>query len=123
MMKELLNELEAIIGDEPPPVFKKMRALQRGAFEAMLTRYPKTDRDKLAAWFALWTRQKAYVKRLAYGKHRHDLDGKIVSRVSDQDISDAKLRMFETYVFAERGLVPTPERRHIIVEIKRKVAA
>jgi hypothetical protein len=120
MTRELLKQLEAIIGSEPPLSFRKVRALKRGAFEDMLARYPEADKDKLADWFSVWCRQKSYVNKLAHGKHRHDLDGKIVSGVSDKDIADAKLRMFETAVLASRGLVPQPERRHGIVEVKRK---
>jgi hypothetical protein len=97
-----------------------MKPLQRGAFEAMVARYPKVDQDKLREWFSVSCRQKSYVNKIANRKPRHDLDGKFVAGVSDQDVADAKLRIQLTAVYASRGLVPQSERRHFIVETKRK---
>jgi sRNA-binding protein len=121
MMKELLTQLAAILDSEPPLAFRKMRPLKRGAYEDMLARYPNVDQDKLAEWFSVWCRQKGYVNKIANGKPRHDLDGRFVSGVSDQDVADAKLRIQLTAVYASRGLIPVQsERRCVIVEFKRK---
>ena len=76
--KQLLIELEDILGGRLPEVFLnkvKLRPLKVGIFDDMITRYPAAKANELSAWLCHWTGHPADLNRISKGRRRYNLDG------------------------------------------------
>jgi sRNA-binding protein len=92
MSKTLRTQLQDIIGQPMPEVFgtQTLRPLKVGIFDDMVARYPALEAAALSAWFSQWTRQPVYLKRVATGRWRYDLDCEPVSEIRKCERDHAK---------------------------------
>jgi len=95
----MLAELPAILGSTPeglPPVLTvkgRPKALRVGIALDLLAKYPKADETKLANWVRRWTGHWEYLKRIAHGCNRHDLEGIDVAPITYYERDQARRRL------------------------------
>ena len=83
----MIAKLRAVLNTEDilPPVFmgsRRPKALKVGIDKDLLARYPVADGYELSDWLEAWTHQPAYLKRIAHGRHRHDLAGENCGKIT-----------------------------------------
>jgi sRNA-binding protein len=79
---------EILGGDAAVPAAiskERTKALKIGVDADLLKRFPEADEDRLKDWLSGWVNSRTYLRALAYKKHRHDLDGNDVNKISESD--------------------------------------
>jgi sRNA-binding protein len=97
-MSEFRAELGAILKTEPstlPAVFggSRPRALKVGILYDLVALYPQADVATLRDWLGRYTASKSYLRRIALGKHRHDLAGTNVGLIGNEVRARARKRL------------------------------
>jgi len=90
-------ELASILRCDPlalPEVFygTRPRALKVGIYFDILARYPAADAQRLRDWLGRYTSTRVYLRRIALGCHRHDLDGNNAGAIEEQSRKRARRR-------------------------------
>ena len=92
----MLVELSKIVGVEMealPPVMltaRQPKALKLGTLEDLCERFPHADKVALKRWITGWCLSPFYIKRIVYGRNRHDLDGNEVGVITDHERKHAR---------------------------------
>ena len=95
----MLAHLPPILGctsEELPPVLTtkgRPKALKVGITLDLLARFPNANEPKLANWLQRWTIHWEYLKRIAQGRNRHDLDGNDVAPITYCERHQARRRL------------------------------
>jgi len=95
----MLADLPAILGctpEELPAVLTvkgRPKALKVGIMPDVLAKYPKADEPKLVNWMRRWTGHWEYLKRIAHGCNRHDLEGNDVAPITYYERDQARRRL------------------------------
>ena len=102
----MLHDLALVLKCEPdelPRVFctNIPKPLKIGIFDDMMAKYAP-DEARLSQWLKFWTNRREYLHRVAYGKHRHDLDGDDVEEIADRDRTFSKMRLYEAFWAADQ---------------------
>jgi sRNA-binding protein len=83
------------------------KPLKLGIHDDLVAKYGP-DNGRLSQWLKFWTSRREYLFRVAYGKHRHNLDGEDVEEIADRDRTYSKIRIHEVWLTAVRQR----QRRH-----------
>ena len=95
----MLADLPAILGctpEELPAVLTvkgRPKALKVGIMLDVLAKYPKADEPKLVNWMRRWAGHWEYLKRIAHGCNRHDLEGNDVAPITYYERDQARRRL------------------------------
>jgi sRNA-binding protein len=109
----MLATLPGILGCSPgdvPIVFKNLnwpRTLKIGIDVDIRQRFPAVDGVRLARWLKFWTRNPAYVQRLAKGVHRHNLDGHDAGLIDAAHVRYARRKLIGS---TEAAAPPAPKQ-------------
>lgn len=83
----LKAELRRLIGDELPGAFVggAPKALRSDVVDELVARYPDVSETALRLWMTRWLNSRPYLMKLGHARHYHDLDGRQVAPVSEDD--------------------------------------
>jgi ProQ/FINO family len=111
----MLDMLPATLGcapDDVPVVFLNLhwpRTLKIGIDADLRARFPQADTAKMRCWLKFWTRAPAYLKRLATGAHRHDIDGNDAGLIDAKHARHARKLLGSTKTAAPPDPTPPPK--------------
>lgn len=85
-LAELRIELRDMVGPghEVPKVFtaSQPKALRIGIDSDLVAALPHVEPDRFKSWLVRWCTSAAYLRRIARGENRHDLQGRDVGKIT-----------------------------------------
>ena len=91
MLRDLVELLGCASAAVPPAFLSdEPRPLKIGTNEELLARFPGADQAKVSRWLRLWTSRLNYIKAVAYGLLRFDLDDKPAGEISADEKKHAR---------------------------------